>query len=155
MKTKRAQNRKHLQLLFLGITALAGACDKSDEMQAALDGHRTGWDQRISALKARTSDLEQRFKQLPPPSGKSTVTEQVQRRRLQASIIGTRQTLFDIQSHVADSARELETASRQGNAEGQEALNGVIARTDEFVRQQEQALAANEEAMTRMGGARP
>jgi hypothetical protein len=155
MTSKRTPKSKHLQLLFLGIAALAGACDKSEELQSALDGHRTGWDQSISALKARTSDLEARFKALPPLSGKSTVAAQVERRGLEASIIGTRQTLFDIQSHVADSAREVETASRQGNAEGQEALNAVIARTDEFVRQQEQALAATQDAMTRMGGARP
>ena len=139
--------------LVLGVAALAAACDKTEQTLGAFATQREGWDRRVSAMRNRTNDLEARFKSLPPLKADSPVAAQMQRRRLEASIIGTRQTLADIQSHASDSAREIETASRQDNEEGETALSGVIARVNEFVRQQEQALAVNEEAVIRMGGA--
>jgi hypothetical protein len=139
-------------LPFLSIVVLAAACDKAGQTRSTFEVHRAGWDRRISALKSRTSDLEQRFFGLPPLRGGGGVAAHAQRRRLQASIIGTRQTLADIESHVAESAGEIEMANSQGGGESEDVLNGVIGRVNEFVRQQEQTQAANDEALTRMGG---
>jgi predicted nucleic acid-binding Zn-ribbon protein len=150
--TSKCRRWSWLLLFVVGTVALAGACDKSDQTRSALETHRTEWSRQIAALKSRTSDLEQRFKGLPPQSGATAIADQAQRRRLQASIIGTRQTLADMESHLAESAREIETAIRQGQTEGEEALNGVIARMNEYVGQQEQTLALNEDALTRTGG---
>src|SRR5262245_27249867 len=138
-------------VLLLGGAALAGACDKSDQTRSALEIHRTEWDKQISALSRRNSDLEARFRALPAPKGDDLVAAQAQRRRLQASIVGTKQTLADIQSHLTDSAQQVEAAIGQGPVEGEEALNGVIVRMNEYVRLQEQTVAVNEDALLHTG----
>jgi len=140
--------------LVLGVVAFAGACDKSGELKSALDSHRSEWSRQLSALQGRATNLESRFKALPPlPSGDgaAAVAARAKRRGLQASIIGTRQALVDIQSHAADSTRELEAAIGRGEADMQEGLGEVVGRVNGYIRQQEQALAVNEEAMTHTG----
>ena len=137
-------------VLCFGVIALAGACDKSDDLRSALESHRTNWVQRVSALQDRASGLEQRLK-AQPPGGNATIAAQAERRRLEASIAGSRQTLFDMQTHVTDSVREVETALRQGSAQAEETLNGVVGRMNEYVRLEEQTLAVNEAALTRIG----
>ena len=136
--------------LALALT-LAGACDKSDRTRAELDTHRAEWSRQISALKSRASDLEARFKGLPSLSGGAAIAEQAQRRRLEASIIGTRQTLADMESHLADSAREIEAAIQQDQTRGEEALTGVVARMNEYVRREGQTVAMNEDVLIRLG----
>ena len=139
------------QLFLLGAIALAGACDKSDELRSTLETRRSAWVQRVSALQSRASNLEQRLKAQPPPAGNAPVAEQAQRRRLEAAVAGSRQTLFDMQTHITESVRDVETAIGQDRVQGEEALTGVASRMNEYVQQQEQALAANEEALTRTG----
>jgi hypothetical protein len=141
-----------LLLSAVATVAVAGGCGKADQTRSAFETHSTELGQKVAALRSRTSDLESRFRMLPPQSGDTAIAAQIQRRRIQASIIGTRQTLVDIQAHLADSGREVEAAIRRGDAEGEGALSGVIARMNEYVRQQEQTLAANEDALTRIGG---
>jgi hypothetical protein len=137
--------------VLLGIAALASACSKSGELRSALELQRSDWNRRVSALQARVGNLEARLHALPAASSGGAGATQVQRGRLQASVTGARQTLIDIQSHAADGARDVESAIRKGDGEGQEALSGLAARMNEFIGQQEQALAVNEDAITRVG----
>ena len=141
----------HPLVVLLGVAALAGACDRSAEIRSALEVQHADWNRRVSALQSRVGNLEARLKALPPAPNGGNGAPLVQRQRLQASVIGARQTLSDIQSHAADGVRDVESAIRRGHAEGQEALGGLAARMNEYLQQQEQALAVNEDAITRVG----
>jgi len=136
------------------VAFLGGGCDKGDEIRSTLETDRAAWDRQVAALRTNVSDLEARFQALPPAptKGEGAVAAQAQRRRIQASIIGTKQTLFDIQSHIAASVGEVEEGIRQGDDQGNQALNGVAGRVNEYLRQQQQSVAVTQDAMTRMRG---
>jgi hypothetical protein len=136
----------------LALLTFAGGCDKSGQIRSTLESDRAAWGRQISALQGRLNDVEAKFSALPaaPASGEGAAVALAQRQRLQASIVGTRQTLIDIQSHIADSTREVEAAIREGDVAGEAALEGVVGRVTEYLRQQEQTLALNDEAMNRM-----
>ena len=138
-------------VISLTCAMAVSGCARSNELRSALDVQRGNWSRRVSALQVRVSDLEARLNALPaePKGGDGTV--RVQRVRLRASVTGARQTLIDIQSHAADGARDVDAAIRQGHDEGEQALHALAARMNEFIGQQEQALAMNEDAITRIG----
>src|SRR5262245_42940087 len=141
----------HWFALIVTIGAVAGACDKSGEVQSALELQRADWNRRVAALQGRVGNLEARLHALPPAPAGANTAALAQRQRLQASVIGARQTLIDIQSHAADGARDVESALRRDHVEAEETLGGLATRMNEFLQQQEQALAVNEDAITRIG----
>jgi hypothetical protein len=148
-------NFRNLSWAALGILiALAGGCDKSEQIRSALEEHRAEWAGRLATLHGREVTLEGRFAALPAPGGKEDANVQrAQRRRLEASIAGTRQTLADIELHVDESAREVEAAIGRGETEGQEALDAVSARMGEYLHRQEEELASGEAAVVRVAEA--
>jgi hypothetical protein len=153
MRDRRSTASLHYVVSIAATAAcLAMGCDGADQMRSALESHRTEWAQRISTLRSRDVDLEAALAAIPAdPGGAGAPAARLKRRRLQASIVGARQTLADMEAHAADGTREVEAAIGRNDPEAQVALNGLVDRMNEYVRQQEQALAANTEAMTRVG----
>jgi hypothetical protein len=134
------------------VAALALACDGSEQMRSELEIHRAEWARRIAALQAHAVDVESAFAAMPRPArGDARAPGQLRRLRLEASIAGSRQALADLETHLAQSVRDVEAAIGRDGAEGREALNGLIGRMDEYVRQQEEALATNQQALNRTG----
>jgi len=138
-------------VIALTCAMAVSGCDRSNELRSALEVQRGGWSRRASALQVRVSNLEARLNALPADTRGGNGTALVQRARLQASVIGARQTLIDIQSHAADGARDVESAIGRSRAEAEETLGGLAARMNGYLQQQEQALAVNEDAITRVG----
>jgi hypothetical protein len=133
------------------VISLSSGCDKSGQIRSELQSHQAEWSSRLAAMRGREVTLEGRFAALPAPSGgKDADVQQAQRRRLEASIAGSRQTLADIQLHVEESAREVEAAIGHGETEGQEALEAVSARMGEYLHRQEEELASGEAAVIRV-----
>ena len=134
------------------VAAFALACDGSEQMRSELEIHRAEWARRIGALQTRAVDVESAFAALPRPAkGDPRTPGQLRRLRLEASVAGSRQALSDLETHLAQSVQDVEAAIARDSAEGREALNGLIGRMDEYVRQHEEALAANQDALKRIG----
>jgi len=106
----------------------------------------------MSALRSRASDLERAYAALPPQRGGEAPPARLRRWRLEASIAGSRQRLADMETNLAQSVSDVEGAIGRDAGEGREALAGLIGRMDLYLRQQQQTLAANEEALSRIGG---
>jgi hypothetical protein len=136
------------------VAALAGACDKSDQLRSALEVDQAGWNQQISALKARANDLEQRFKALPPEPKGTPLAVTAQRRRVEAAVMGARQSLFDLERTVADGVRDVEDAIARGDLEGEQALTAAVERLGGYVHQQQQNVEAAEAALLHVGEVR-
>jgi hypothetical protein len=145
--------RSPIRVAVLLVVALAG-CNKSDQLRSALDADQAGWNQQISALKARASDLEQRFKALPPEPSGTPIATTMQRRGAQAAIAGTRQSLGTLERNIADGVRDVETAIARGESEGEDALAALVERVGGYVHLQEQNVAAAETAVRRIGEVR-
>jgi hypothetical protein len=136
------------------ICALVGACDRSDQLRGALASQQSSWQQRVSALQSRATDLEQRFRALPPEPKGASVAALAKRRRAEAAAIGARQSLGDLQRSIEDTVRAVEAAIGRDETEGDEALSGATARMGTYIHQQEENLAGAESALLHVGEAR-
>jgi hypothetical protein len=134
---------------------LSDGCDRSEQIRSALEQHRAEWAGRLAALRGREATLEKRFAALPAPGGKQDAeVQRAQRRRLEASIAASRQTLVDTERYVEESAREVEAAIGRGEKEAEEALAAVGVRMAEYLHRQEEELASGEAAVVRVAEAR-
>src|SRR5262249_10577193 len=109
-----------------------------------------GWTRRISSLKARTSNLDQRLRALPQEGPGSPTAKSAQRRRLAALVTGSRESLFDLDRNVEQSVREVEEPIGRGDDQGERALTAAAEAIDGYVRDQEQSVAAAEAAVIGM-----
>lgn len=135
-----------VSLLVVG----AGACEKSDQLLSAVDADRVGWEQRTSSLKARANTLDQRLQALPVEPAGAPMARVAQRRRVAALVVGSRQSLFDLDRNIDDSVREVKAAIRRGDNEGEQALTAAAETINGYVSQQEQGLGDAEKVMLQM-----
>ena len=134
------------------LAGLAAACDGAEQTRAVLEARRDEWAQQMSELRNRAGDLERAYAALRPQLAREArAAARLRRWRLEASIAGSRQRLADMETNLAQSVSEVEAAIGRDGGEGREALAGLIGRMDLYIREQDEALAANEEALSRIG----
>lgn len=148
------------RVLTTPVTALvfvltcSASCDRSQQMRSTLSAQKSDWSRQLSVLQQRGVELEVRLRSLPSiGAGEDGAVEQAQRRRLEASIAGSRQSLTDVDHYVAQSAGEVEAAISRNEAEGEEALSALRTRMSEHLQRQDEELAVSEAALTRMAQA--
>ena len=115
-----------------------------------MDADRIGWEQRTSSLKARVSNLDQRLHALPVQPAGTPMARLAQRRRVEALVIGSRQSIFDLDRNIDDSVRDVKAAIRRSDNEGQQALTAAAETINGYVSQQEQGLGVAEKVMLQM-----
>lgn len=128
----------------------AGACERSDQLLSAVEADRVGWEQRTSSLKARASTLDQRLRALPAEPAGAPMARLAQRRRVEALVIGSRQSIFDLDRNIDDSVRDVKAAIGRGDNEGEQALTAAAETINGYVSQQEQGLGDAEKVMRQM-----
>jgi hypothetical protein len=133
------------------LLVVGSACDKSEQLRSALEVDQAGWHGQVSALKTRASDLGQRFKALPPDPSGTSMAVIAKRRRVEAAVAGTQQSLIDLDRTIDEGVRDVQAAIERGDSEGQQELTAAVARIGGYVHQQEQQVAATETALFHVG----
>jgi hypothetical protein len=148
---KRAISRgSSVSVVVVLLATVGGACEKSAQLEAMADADQAAWKRDTSSLKARASDLDQRLRALPAPAKDAPLASTAGRRRVEALVAGSRESLFDLDRSIDDGVREVKAAIGRNNNEGEERLTAVAETIDGYVRQQEQSVTAAEAAMTKI-----
>jgi hypothetical protein len=141
----------HWILALVAMGVLGGGCDRSEQLRSTLEMDQAGWNKQVSGLKARVHGLEERFKVLSPPAHSASIAVFAQRRRVEATVVGARQSLVDLERTIDDGARDVDAAIGRNEIDGEQALAAAVERIGGYVRQQEQNVAAAETALSTLG----
>jgi hypothetical protein len=95
-------------------------CDRTAELEAALDGHRADWARGIAALRMRHSATMGQFNSHPtPPTDSGSYARHA---RARAIVLGTNQSLSDLDNAAIQAAQRVEAAIRRDTEAAERAL---------------------------------